>query len=137
MDVIDHEQDQPRISDVAVEPATGLTKSSLDLRALGQCDARQPIRRMLAKMFDRLDADRLFDGFEDAANVISRLLWPQQDVDVFRHPRRTSIGSLELLLLPDLDRPVGRDQQHDPGHEASSVRLPRSRILQAQNPRGS
>ena len=39
-----------------------------------------------------------------------------------------------LLRLPHLDGAPGRNQQQDPDHATASLRLPRSRVLQAEDP---
>jgi len=78
-------QNEARVGHVAIEAAAGLPKTTLGLGALLHRDAWQPQRRMLTQMFDRTHTHRLLDRLENAADVVLRLLRPNQNVDVFRH----------------------------------------------------
>ena len=51
-----------------------------------------------------------------------------------QHAVHVPLGHPGLLRLPDLHQPPGRHQPQDPNHEAPGLRLPRSRVLQAQDP---
>jgi hypothetical protein len=70
VNVFDHSQNDGWISRVVVEAATGLPETAFETPAMLHCNARQPLRRVLAQVLDRLAADRFLDGLENLCDIV-------------------------------------------------------------------
>jgi hypothetical protein len=84
--------------DVPVIPAAALPKAVMDI-PIGLLVAKpfQECGRMLAEIGQCRPLHRVFQGRPDKANLINRVIGPQDDVDMFRHYH---VGPKQKIATP-------------------------------------
>jgi hypothetical protein len=102
MDVVDHRMERPGFLDVPVVSASGLPEAAFRSYASSYRDPGEPLRGMHLKALDGPPADRLFDRFEDRADVIVIPARVEDQVNVFRHKDVSPQGEIQPLP-PSID----------------------------------